>query len=353
MGGRFWQASIGLLLGATCACAPTTQRPQVTSAMASQEAEKQAELAVKERVKMQARVSAVMYRLARANSDLCGVDVAYRIGTTTATLDSVEKNFKPAYQTAFSLSDQPSVLSIAPESPASAAGLAPGDIIRRLNGSSVPSGERGIQAFTTALDGTYGGPMRLHVQHGNGKEQDIDLKPDRVCKYPAVVTYDDNVNAMADGKQIAVTSGLLRFIESDDELALVLGHELGHDAMGHIKSQRGNAAVGAFVGALLSVATGVNMVDAGAQIGAGAYSQSFEDEADYVGAYYAARAGYNIHGAADFWRRMAVAHPKGIHSQGGSHPSSASRFVAIEQTIKEIESKEAAKAPLVPNQKSS
>ena len=45
--------------------------------------------------------------------------------------------------------------------------------------------------------------------------------------------------------------------------------------------------------------------DAGAQIGVAAFSQAFELEADYVGLYILARAGYPTKNAAAFWRKMA------------------------------------------------
>ena len=88
------------------------------------------------------------------------------------------------------------------------------------------------------------------------------------------------------------------------------------------------------------------------QVGALAFSQEFEAEADYVGVYHAARAGYDTRKAAYFWRRMAAAHPRAIGLQGTTHPSSANRFLAVEAASKEVAEKRAGGTRLVPEMKS-
>jgi len=57
------------------------------------------------------------------------------------------------------------------------------------------------------------------------------------------------------------------------------------------------------------------------QTGMMAFSVAFEMEADYVGAYYAARAGYDISGAAEVWRAMSLEDPTSIR-MGTDHPTS-------------------------------
>lgn len=85
------------------------------------------------------------------------------------------------------------------------------------------------------------------------------------------------------------------------------------------------------------------------QAGAEAYSQPFESEADYLGTYYAARAGYNVSEAANFWRRVDIEHPKAIHANhDSSHPSTAERFIRIEEAAEEIAHKLENNLQLVP-----
>jgi len=126
-------------------------------------------------------------------------------------------------------------------------------------------------------------------------------------------------------------------------------------ACGHVRKQQTNATIGSVAGLIIVAAiagtTGVNvirgMTNLGGQIGACVNRKEFETEADYVGTYLAARAGYDVSGAADIWRRLAAEHPDSI-DWGGDHPSTPERFVAIEEATREIASKQHASQPLVP-----
>jgi len=81
-----------------------------------------------------------------------------------------------------------------------------------------------------------------------------------------------------------------------------------------------------------------------------AYSQEFEREADYVGAYYAARAGYEIAGAEEFWRKMGLTHPDSIRF-ARTHPTAPTRFVQMREVAAEIADKKRRHLPLVPDLK--
>ncbi len=174
----------------------------------------------------------------------------------------------------------------------------------------------------------------------------MPLEP--ICDYVFALDPSDELNAYANGEAVVVTQGMLRFAQRDEDLALVLGHELAHNTQRHMDKQRQNQAAGALVGGLLGALAGINLADTGARVGAGAYSQEFESEADYIGAYYAARAGYEVRGSADLWRRMAVRNPQSIHLAGTTHPSTAVRFLAMEQTTTEIAAKQRDGRPLLP-----
>lgn len=111
--------------------------------------------------------------------------------------------------------------------------------------------------------------------------------------------------------------------------------------------------IGALIGGVITVATGVDVTSLGSDIGGAAFSQGFESEADYVGLYHTARAGYPIAEAPKFWRRMAASNPGAIHIAGSTHPSTAVRFLALEESVKEIQRKKAAGIRLAPEEKPS
>ena len=86
----------------------------------------------------------------------------------------------------------------------------------------------------------------------------------------------------------------------------------------------------------------------GSDAGATAYSQAYEDEADYIGLYFLARADQPLDAALTFWRRMAAEHPEAIEERNSTHPSSPERFVRLSKTIEEIRAKQLAGEPLKP-----
>lgn len=176
----------------------------------------------------------------------------------------------------------------------------------------------------------------------------------RRCYYYFDTTRDNEINAYADGKNIVVTRGMLRFLEDDSELAIIMGHEMAHNMMGHIEAQKENAMAGAMLGAVIAGMAGQpantrgGWQDTGTAVGVLSYSQDFEAEADYVGLYIAARAGYNIRQAPDLWRRMSLEDPDGVYNSF-THPANPERAVSLRKAIGEIDYKKQHRLPLVPD----
>jgi predicted Zn-dependent protease len=147
---------------------------------------------------------------------------------------------------------------------------------------------------------------------------------------------------------------MVNFATDDRELALVIAHEMAHNTMSHLEAKKQNAGLGLAgdIAVLLLSRGQVSTRGALSQAMASAYSQEFEAEADYVGLYIMANAGFPIDEAPLFWRRMAAAHPGSIKANhAASHPSTAYRMVALENAVKEIDAKRAASEPLRPNMK--
>jgi predicted Zn-dependent protease len=93
---------------------------------------------------------------------------------------------------------------------------------------------------------------------------------------------------------------MLRFVQSDDELAVVVGHELGH-----LPTSARHGLIGGVRG-------------------------DEEREADVLGLLYAHRAGYDIKVGARVFERMAVELSPGLE-EPGSHPSHAERMLLAEK----------------------
>lgn len=169
---------------------------------------------------------------------------------------------------------------------------------------------------------------------------------------------EDAINAYADGKDVYFSSAMVRYTETDDELALVAAHEYAHNIMGHVNSSHQNALVGALLGAVVDAAAASqsgyydnSAARSGAVIGTLVYSPAFEHEVDYLGVYLTARAGYNYKNVAALWRRMSLANPDSIYF-GTTHPTHPDRYVVINKTVAEIDAKKKAHEPLIPKFKS-
>jgi len=247
-----------------------------------------------------------------------------------------------------SVDDQRRVNYVSKGSAAEVAGLQAGDIVEAATPASalaVPVNESREAAGQRLPAGQS---VSLSITRA-GKPMTLTVVPDTVCDYPLRVAPGQEVNAYADGKAIMVTRGMMRFASDDRELAMVVGHELGHNTMGHLDKQKTNAVICA-VFDVLAAAARVNTQGAFMKAGQHAYSQDFEAEADNVGMYYLARAGYDTAGAAEFWHRMAAEHPGSIKSNhAATHPATAERFLALEKVNSEIADKKSAGMQLAPN----
>ena len=183
------------------------------------------------------------------------------------------------------------------------------------------------------------------------------MLPGQACDFRVRLSPDDVKNAYADGKNIVIYKGMMDFFRTDEDVALVVSHELAHNAMKHIDAKQKNAVIGGLVGLLLDVAAAAGGINTngdftrlGSNMGAGVYSVDFEQEGDYVGLYFMANAGYNVDDAATFWRRMATTNSKSI-TMKTSHPTTPERFIALEATVKEIKQKVENCQPLKPELK--
>lgn len=163
------------------------------------------------------------------------------------------------------------------------------------------------------------------------------------------------LNAYANGRTAVIYPAMVDFLKSNDQLAFVLSHEMAHNVMHHIDKQKQNANYGIAFGMLGDIAAGMERVNSkgafsktGAKSAGGAFSPEFEAEADYVGLYIMARAGYNIDKAPDVWRIMSQAQPDAIYVTS-THPNNPARTIAMTKTVAEIHAKQRAHQPLIPN----
>ncbi len=230
--------------------------------------------------------------------------------------------------------------------PAGRAGIPDGALIEAVAGDPVGSVGEIHKAVLRALDGSPGGMVDVRYRDPNGGERTVGVRPEFPARTTSfLVTDDAEVNAYTDGRDVVVTGGMLRFLNSDDELAAVLGHELAHVTRGHVTKAAGQrvglAAIGAILGAIIAPRTNLptDMARLSVSAFAGRFNQDLEREADVYGLWYANASGYDVDAGAGVWERMAIEMPQTMTSSFFStHPASPERFVRARKVAVAIHS---------------
>lgn len=303
------------------------------------------------------RLNDVFGRLITSNADLCGETYVPAFGFRLWSISDFSDPLKDAARAAFALDERLQVYAVAADQPADKAGVKPGDVLKSVEGRKLALGAEGRRQFAEGV--TAGllkhGAVRFVFERG-GRTRKVTLKALKSCPYAVALAVGDDPNAATDGATVFVTTGMLDFARDDRDLATVLGHEIAHAIKGHplhpaAKPERtGVTGAGRVFGAVIDLAAGLG--DAAADMvglsSARRNSLAAEIEADHIGLYLAARAGYDVSNAAEIWRRLDKEFPS--TSDGGwTHPASSERFELMKATAAEIAEKRETGAPLTPD----
>lgn len=146
------------------------------------------------------------------------------------------------------------------------------------------------------------------------------------------------------GGKIAFFTGILDQLQlTDDEAAMVMGHEMAHALREHARAQFAKTratSIGLSLGAqLLGLGElGNTVADLGTKLLALKFSRTDETEADLVGLELGARAGYDPHAAVTLWQKMnQVAAGAGGLEFLSTHPSGPERIRTLEQNVPRVE----------------
>ena len=286
-------------------------------------------LALEGLLKGQARVQRIVDPIRIAGAPLCDERLAPVLGIFAIDRGSFADFYKTVYSRGafvepfvdaaiakFDLGKRPKVLQVVPGLAADRAGLKPGDVITAVGGRKV---KRHLRLERWANRNPGRSTLELRVDR-NGTPKDIEVDVEWGCAIEARFHLDSSDNAFrwffGDLSGVYFNEGLLRAQPDDDKVALTGGHEIAHFILSSGSSERTEA------------------------------------EADYLGLYLAARAGYDISTAAEKWDERVRKNPFATIDWGVStHPQSAARAEELQATIAEIEKKLARGSPLVPNAK--
>jgi len=161
-------------------------------------------------------------------------------------------------------------------------------------------------------------------------------------KWEVNVLRSPSINAFCmPGGKIAVFTGIIEQLNlTDDELAMIMGHEMGHALWEHARERAAKVNLtnigSRVVGGLLFGQTGEMIGAAGSSLAALKFSRNDETEADLIGLELAARAGYDPRAGITLWQKMARAATGAPPAWFSTHPSSKTRITTIEKNLPDV-----------------
>jgi predicted Zn-dependent protease len=162
-------------------------------------------------------------------------------------------------------------------------------------------------------------------------------------KWEVNLIGSNQINAFCmPGGKIAFYTGILEQLKlTDDEVAMIMGHEIAHALREHARERIGKGAATNIGAGVLSQLFGLGQVgqtltNYGAQLLTLQFSREDESESDLVGMELAARAGYDPRAGVTLWQKMGAA-SKGAPPQWlSTHPSGTSRIAEIEANLPRV-----------------
>jgi predicted Zn-dependent protease len=161
-------------------------------------------------------------------------------------------------------------------------------------------------------------------------------RPDYQWEFATLDNPNPNAFCLPGGK-IAYHTGMSKVAETDDEIAAIIGHEIGHALARHggqrLTAQMGQQVlVGLVAVAGLAKASNENRTMALSLLGIGTtvglilpFSRSNETEADVIGLHLMKKAGYDGQAAVSVWEKMEQRFPNKTPTFLSTHPSNKAR----------------------------
>jgi beta-barrel assembly-enhancing protease len=272
------------------------------------------------------RLATIGYHLARANAPFCKLQSA---NPGWVLHDIAQYGDPAAAREAFDFPQPVSVMAVVEGGPAARAGVAAGDGLvardsRRWDWNAIGAKKLSAERFETVraeLAGLLAATDGVALELATDKDmRTLRLQPDPICKSDFWVDVRKKRDAGADGERVRVTSGLIDYVQDDDELAAVVAHEMAHNVLGHR----------ARIEATRSGKTRV--------------VKATEEEADRLSVWLMANAGYDPEAAITFWQRYGEETGLGIFT-APTHYRWQNRVAMLREEIEAMK-KIATKDPL-------
>ena len=272
------------------------------------------------------RVASIAYRLSSTGESICPRKAAL-VGVTLHEAAQYDPALRDQARGVMKLSGRVGVLAVAAGSPAEKAGLQAGDGLVSIAGKPVvPSSpvKRGIYAgvataYAQLAQAAAIGVVDLVVERG-GHTLSVAVTPTAGCVSQVQLLPSPRIGARADGLHLSITTALVDYVADDNELALVIAHEMAHNALGHRAQFEAQGVRRGLFGSY--GANAVKVLEA-------------ERAADRLAYFLMARAGFDPRVALAFWPRL-YAGPAGGHGSVTTHPDQSMRINDAREAIAQI-----------------
>lgn len=202
---------------------------------------------------------------------------------------------------AFAFEEPVAIAAVVPSGPAALAGLASGDALtaigdERLDFSDEAEGQptyRRVMAVKALASESLAASGNLTlILLRNGQRFSKMLEPPLVCASDFQVDTNSKLDAGANGSIVRVTSAMMGYVATDDELAAVVAHEMAHNLLAH--RQKLSSVKRGKIKAVLAT----------------------EIEADRLSVWLMTNAGYDPTASLRFWERYGKQYGLGIFTEG-------------------------------------
>lgn len=255
------------------------------------------------------RLQRIAQRLSLAGSEICERSASPILGAAIVDLKEMQEEMQeallPTARKRFGAKHRFYVTAVFDDMASKRAGLQVGDAVLAVNGAQLESSEQ-FYSFRPPS----GAANRVEIER-IGELHTLEIDSEVGCGYPASVEFSENVNAYAHRNSISVNSAYMRYLPDDQSMAVVVGHEIGHNVFWRESSLRTRKR--------------------------GWASRRSEARADYVGFYLTAIAGYPLTQGVSTKRGRLRDQEHFLEKS--SHPTTPARMVAERKTIEEIEDK--------------
>ncbi|APG62311.1 hypothetical protein LPB140_05260 [Sphingorhabdus lutea] len=275
------------------------------------------------------RLAGIGYRLAKANAAYCSQKMQY----SGLILHDIAQYADPQFiRHIFPFTQEIEISGVVKDSPADNAGIAAGDGVINFgdnlwqweNHPAPTSWQKGFERladFKQILRGAFNenAALSFMLQRGVTRQQFL-IKSEQVCLSEFEVSSGGNLTAGANGIKIRISMGLMNYAPNDDELSVVVAHEMAHNLLRHrqfLKENGVSDGIGRIFGKSAKLRRGT------------------EEQADRLAIWLIYNAGYDPQSAINFWIRYGKEHGQGIFTEP-THDRWKNRVKFINEEISAI-----------------